>query len=172
MSPYRRKHTCYSHLFDLYNLLWQIFQIVWWHFPYLSNYSMYHDFCRKVLIVWYELNINNHIRTFLLDYQSMAVKQLKYPTMLKGKHNCINLFTLFYKSEYRCIQVSRNHYIYPKEPSISCCFWRINCWNLWIWWKCQWIFCIEAKDESGFIFTWNNPVPFFSNTSVEINAYI
>ena len=38
----------------------------------------------------YEQNVNNmgvgvHIRTFLLDYPSMSVRQLKYPTILKGK---------------------------------------------------------------------------------------
>ena len=60
---------------------------------------MYHDFCRKVLILWYELDDYKHFRTFLLDYPSMEVKQLKDPTMLKGKQNCINypgitIFTL------------------------------------------------------------------------------
>ena len=78
--------TCTTYFDKFSKLYGDIFLI------FKSRSSMYHDFCRKVLILWYELDDYKHIRTFLLDYPSMEVKQLKYPT--KGNHDCTNLFTI------------------------------------------------------------------------------
>ena len=76
--------TCTTYFDKFSKLYGDIF-----HFLIIKKSSMYHDFCRKVLILWYELDDYKHFRTFLLDYPSMEVKQLKDPTMLKGKQNCI-----------------------------------------------------------------------------------
>ena len=118
------------------------------------------------------MGVGVHKQTLLLDYTSMTLKQLEYPTILKGKHNCFYLSICFYKSELRWIQATRNRYIYPKEPSLSYCFSRINGWNLWIWWKCQWIICFEATDESKPIFAYSNSFSYLSNIFVEMNVYI
>ena len=93
--PIMRSHTiltCTTYYDKFSRLYVDIFIII-------KKSSMFHDFCRKILILWYELDDYKHIRTFLLDYSSMVVKQLKDPTMLKAKQNCINspgitIFTL------------------------------------------------------------------------------
>ena len=55
------------------------------------------------MILLYEQDLNHmgvgvHIQTLLLDYTSMTVKQLGYPSILKGKPNWFYSFICFYKS--------------------------------------------------------------------------